>query len=77
MQMKNENKQYDKILSPKEINEIADEELKNIRLSYWKKRHDAFLDDNIPEGDLDAVINSLFELEQAEINRLRSKKGDI
>ena len=75
--MKNENKQYSRILSPKEINEIEDEELRNIRSSYWKKRHDAFLDENIPEGDLDEVINSLFELEQAEITRYRSKKGDI
>ena len=73
--MKNEDKKYAKVLSPKEINEIEDEELKNLRLKYWKLRHDAFLSDEILESELDKVIDGLFSQEQKEIEEYRCKRG--
>lgn len=74
---KSNSRQYDKVLSPKEINEIEDEELKNIRLKYWKLRHDAFLSDDISENDLDRVIEGIFSEEQKEIENYRRKIGEI
>ena len=73
--MKNEDKKYAKVLSPKEINEIEDEELKNLRLKYWKLRRDAFLSDEILESELDKVIDGLFSQEQKEIEAYRCKRG--
>lgn len=74
---KSNSRQYDKVLSPKEINEIEDEELKKIRLKYWKLRHDAFLSDDISENDLDRVIEGIFSEEQKEIENYRRKIGEI
>ena len=71
------NKKYSKVLSPTEINEIEDEELKNLRLKYWKLRHDAFLSEEIPEENLDAEIEKLFDEEQKEIKLYREKHNEI
>ena len=69
------NNDYKKVLSPSEINQIEDEELRKIRLKYWKLRHDAFLDEEIPEDDLDMVIENLFKEEQEKMEDYRKNKN--
>lgn len=69
-----EEEQYKEILNNEEINRIKDMELRELRMRYWKKRRDAFLDEhNIPDKELESMFDRLREEEQEEIKKYKIK----
>ncbi len=69
-----EEEQYKEILNNEEINRIKDMELRELRMRYWKKRRDAFLDEhNMPDKELESMFDRLREEEQEEIKKYKIK----
>ena len=58
-----------------EINDIKDVGLRNIRMKYWKMRHDAFLDERgIPDQELEKIVNELDIAEAKEVAAYLAKE---
>ncbi|TKI54920.1 hypothetical protein E8L90_05355 [Brevibacillus antibioticus] len=50
--------QFKVILNQEEINYIQSPQLREIRMKYWRLRHEAFIDErNISDSDLEKVLD--------------------
>lgn len=68
--------QFKDVLNNEEIQQIEDKELRDIRWKYWNMFHKAFLDESdIPDDELERVVESIKVQEQDEILKYRQKKG--
>ena len=61
----------------KEIEQIADVELRKIRMKYWNLRHKAFLDEHgISDQEIGNVFDSLIKKEEEEVSRYLKSQED-
>ncbi|QDX94362.1 hypothetical protein EEL30_19985 [Brevibacillus laterosporus] len=61
------------ILNQEEINRIQCPQLREIRMKYWRLRHEAFIDErNISDRDLEKVLDELIRQEQEELQRFKN-----
>ncbi|MCG7317658.1 hypothetical protein [Brevibacillus laterosporus] len=61
------------ILNQEEINRIQSPQLREIRMKYWRLRHEAFIDErNISDRDLEKVLDELIRQEQEELQRFKN-----
>ncbi len=68
--------QFAEILNNEEIGRIEDYELRNIRMKYWRMKHEAFQDEHrISDADLGKEYDRIKELEDAEIEEYKVRKG--
>lgn len=61
-------KKYNCAMNLKEIDEIEDKNILEIKRKYWELKHNAFLDEhNISDIDLENVYDSLTQKEEQEL----------
>ncbi|MED1789052.1 hypothetical protein P4V47_16435 [Brevibacillus laterosporus] len=61
------------ILNQEEINRIQSPQLREIRMKYWRLRHEAFINErNISDRDLEKVLDELIRQEQEELQRFKN-----
>ncbi|KMZ41331.1 MULTISPECIES: hypothetical protein [Bacillales] len=66
--------QFKEILNQEEINRIQNLQLREIRMKYWRLRHEAFIDErNISDSELEKVFDELIRQEQEELQRFKNK----
>lgn len=67
-----EEEQYKEVLNTKEIERIKDSKLRDIRMNFWNKKHEAFMNEvNIPDCELENVYNRIRKQELKEIEEYR------
>jgi len=60
--------QFKPIINNEEMLRIQDKELEEIRVRYWNKRHQLFIDEaSIPDWELERRSNELKHLEKIEL----------
>lgn len=68
------NECFKETLNNIEISRIEDSELREIRLKYWNKRHDAFLNElEINDNELENVFDKIDEEEKKELENYKIK----
>lgn len=73
-----EEEQYKRDINNDEIARIKDSRLQTIRMKYWNLKHQAFLNEQqIPDHELEKVIDNLDADEQQEILEYRKSIGKI
>ena len=59
---------YNKEMNPKEISDISDSTIREIKSKYWNKKHKAFLnEEEIKDSDLGNEFDKLSEMEKIEL----------
>ncbi|WJQ79808.1 hypothetical protein [Brevibacillus brevis] len=67
--------QFKEILNQEEINRIQNLQLREIRMKYWRLRHEAFIDErNISDRDSKKIWTELIRQEQEELQRFKNNK---
>lgn len=66
---------YNCAMTPNEINEITDNNIRNIKQKYWELKHKSFLDEqNISDQDLGNVYDELTQQEKEELIQYYNSK---
>lgn len=70
-----EEEQYKKSINNEEINRIEDFKLRSIRYKYWNMKRTALVDEiNIPDSEIEKVLNKIDEEECIELKKYRENK---
>lgn len=72
----NKNDWFKRVVNQNEIMDIADLNVRNIRMKYWDLKLEAFKDEyNIPDQELGNVFDKLCDEEQEELKLYKEKYG--
>ncbi|WP_134686286.1 hypothetical protein [Brevibacillus migulae] len=70
--------QFKTILNQEEINRIQSPQLREIRMKYWRLRHEAFINErNISDRDLEKLCDDLMRQEQEELQLFKENNSNI
>ncbi|WP_438351386.1 hypothetical protein ACP8HI_12485 [Paenibacillus sp. FA6] len=70
--------QFKEVLNQEEINRIQNLQLREIRMKYWRLRHEAFIDErNIADRDVGNVWDILIRQEQEELQPFKNDNTNI
>ena len=74
-------KEYNRAMSPSEIDEIKDSKIKEIKRKYWNLKHNEFINEKNKDFELANIYDKYVELEKKELveyfNNLKIKNDFI
>ena len=74
-------KEYNRAMSPSEIDEIKDSKIKDIKRKYWNLKHNEFINEKNKDFELANIYDKYVELEKKELveyfNNLKIKNDFI